>query len=223
MDEWVSYSLSDLLLFSPFSYFRLYELSNESLWPWQVPLLLMAIGCAWFIRRANLRSAWLLLATLWAFVAWWFFHLHYGQIYPAAGGFGVLFGIEAALLLLIVFGGQHWFGEPQTDPIGRIGWILFFYALLFHPLSTVLMGRPGSGVELFGIAPDPTALGTLGLLLSRRGWVSGALAAIPLLWLLISSLTHLAMENPYGLIAPLMGCTAVVITALVRRMIPPAN
>lgn len=218
MDEWGSYSLSDLLLFSPYSYFRLYEISNEALWPWQVPLLLVAIGCVWFVKRANLRPVGLLLAFLWAFVSWWFFFRHYGQIYPAARSFGVLFGIEAVLLLLIASGRPRWFGETHSGPIGRIGWMLVLYALLIHPMSILLMERPAIGVELFGIAPDPTALGTLGLLLSRRGQVSGLLVAIPLLWLLISGLTHLAMENPYGMIAPLMGWMAVVITLYVRGM-----
>jgi hypothetical protein len=223
MDEWLSYSLTDLLLFSPFSYFRLYEISNKDLWPWQIPILLVVVSCAWLFKRENQRPAWLLLATLWAFVAWWFFHRYYSQIYPTAGIFSALFVIEAVLLLLIAFGGQRWFGELQKDSIGRIGWILFLYALLFHPLLILLMGHSASGVELFGIAPDPTALGTLGLLLSRRGRVVGLLAVLPLLWLLISSLTHLAMESPYGLIAPLVGCMATVITVLVRRMNSQTN
>jgi hypothetical protein len=221
--EWVNYSLSDLLLFSPFSYFRLYEISNESLWPWQLPLLLMGIVCAWFIKRENLSPAGLLMATLWVFVAWWFFHRYYGPIYPAARGFGLLFVIEAVLLLLTSLAGKRWFGEPRRHPISRIGWVVFFYSLLFHPFTTLLMGRPWSGIELFGIAPDPTALGTLGLLLLRQGLVASALAVIPLLWLLISGLTHLTMENPHGLIVPLMGWMAVVmvmITALARRTHP---
>lgn len=223
MIEWLSYSLTDLLLFSPFSYFRLFELSNEALWPWQIPLLLVAIGCGWLVKRADQHIAWPLLAILWGFVAWWFFLRHYSQIYPAAEGFALFFIIEAVLLSLITFGNQSWIGDLERAPINRIGWTVFIYALLFHPLLTLLMGRPESGMELFGIAPDPTALGTLGLLLSRRGWMSKALAVIPLFWLLLSSLTHLAMENFYGLIAPVMGYLAVVITALAHRMIPPTN
>ena len=39
MTEWESYRLSDFLLFSPRTYWRLFELHNEALWP--LPLLAM--------------------------------------------------------------------------------------------------------------------------------------------------------------------------------------
>ena len=34
--EWWTYSLSDLLLFSPRTYYRLFELYNEAVWPMHV-------------------------------------------------------------------------------------------------------------------------------------------------------------------------------------------
>jgi hypothetical protein len=36
MSEWWTYSLSDFLLFSPRTYYRLFELYNLAVWPWHV-------------------------------------------------------------------------------------------------------------------------------------------------------------------------------------------
>jgi len=42
MSEWWTYRLSDLLLFSPRTYYRLFELYNAAIWPAQV--LAVVIG-----------------------------------------------------------------------------------------------------------------------------------------------------------------------------------
>ena len=44
MQEWWSYRPGDFLLFSPRTYWRLFQLANETLWPLQIPVLL--IGAA---------------------------------------------------------------------------------------------------------------------------------------------------------------------------------
>ena len=48
----------------------------------------------------------------------------------------------------------------------RIGLALFLYALAIHPLIAPLTGRPWTQAEIFGLAPDPTAIATLGILLA---------------------------------------------------------
>src|SRR5262249_57612480 len=55
MSEWWTYSLSDFLLFSPRTYYRLFELYNLAVWPWHVlaivlglaVLVLWLLGGAW--------------------------------------------------------------------------------------------------------------------------------------------------------------------------------
>lgn len=57
---------------------------------------------------------------------------------------------------------------------------------------------PLAQAEIFGIAPDPTALGTLGLLVLAEGAprTRRALLVAPLLWCLLSGATLLAMGSP---------------------------
>ena len=61
---------------------------------------------------------------------------------------------------------------------------MVIFALALHPLIAPLTGRAWTQAEIFGVAPDPTAVATLGVLLaaSRPHW---HLLAIPLLWCLI--------------------------------------
>jgi len=53
MQEWWSYRPGDFLLFSPRTYWRLFQLANEALWPLQIPVLL--IGDA---ILARFHTAW---------------------------------------------------------------------------------------------------------------------------------------------------------------------
>ena len=66
---------------------------------------------------------------------------------------------------------------------------------LAYPLLAPLFGRPWHGAEFFGIAPDPTAIATLGFLLMARGRSTLLLYPIPLLWCLASGLTLWAMAD----------------------------
>jgi hypothetical protein len=79
------------------------------------------------------------------------------------------------------------------------------------------MGRPWNQAEVFGMMPDPTALGTLGfaLLLStpRRRWL---LVVIPLLWCAISGATLWTMGAPDALVLPAAGLLALCIAPLRR-------
>jgi len=59
------------------------------------------------------------------------------------------------------------------------------------------------------MAPDPTALATLGVLLAIKLRHSGWLFPIPVLWCLISGATLWAMESPEFWIAPLAALLAV--------------
>ena len=54
MQEWWSYRPGDFLLFSPRTYWRLFQLANEALWPLQIPVLL--IGAAILAMLFRLRA-----------------------------------------------------------------------------------------------------------------------------------------------------------------------
>jgi Family of unknown function (DUF6064) len=213
LTEWWSYGPSDFLLFSPRAYWRLFELHNEAVWPLQVPALiagLMLILLALWRPRFHGRLIALVLAVLWAYVAWSFFWIRYATINWAAVCVAPAFALEA-LLLLAVGGMRDRLGFDRRSSAQRIGLALAVFAVAIYPLLGPLFGRPWSAAEAFGIAPDPTAIGTLGLLILARGRLALLLMPVPLLWTLASGATLWAMEDPEVWVA--LGAAALAVAA----------
>lgn len=222
METWGSYALSDLLMFSPASYLRRYQLANTQLWPGQLLLLALAAWLGWSVRRPRPRAGLLalpLLAAVWTFVAWWFLYRQYAQINLAAGWFALAFMLQALLLMVLGLSKRHRHSVFAQGPVPNWhpGMLLFGYALLIHPLAGLAAGRPWQGIELFGVAPDATALATLGLLLGRYRAASWWLLPIPLAWCLVSALTYLAMGQPHGVAPLLLAITALAATLMLHR------
>ena len=111
-----------------------------------------------------------------------------------------LFAIEALLLLWIgVVRGRLIF-RPRRTGAGILGIALFVLAVAFYPVLAPLAGRPWAQAEIFGLAPDPTVIATVGLLLLLEGSIRWALLAVPILWCLFSGATLLAMGSREALI-----------------------
>jgi hypothetical protein len=82
------------------------------------------------------------------------------------------------------------------------------------------MGRPWLQAELFGVAPDPTAIGTLGVLVTAQ-WRHWELLALPLLWCAVSGVTLWTMQSPDVLVLPAAAALALLLTAWKSR--PPGR
>jgi uncharacterized protein DUF6064 len=176
MDEWWTYSLSDLLLFSPRTYYRMLGHHNEAAWPGQILTLGLGLGILGLLRRSTPwqgRIISSIVAMLWAWVAWSFLGRRYATINPVATYFAWLFAIEALLLMWLgAIRGQLRF-RPSRGAAGMLGIVVFVMALTLYPVLAPLGGRPWVQGEIFGVAPDPTGLATLGLLLLTDGLAGG--------------------------------------------------
>ncbi len=214
--EWWTYHLRDLLLFTPRTYYRLFELYNAAIWPAQLVALLLGAVLLALARRSSAGSGRALagiLAAGWLWVAIAFHAARYATINTAAVYLAWMFGLEAALLVgLGVVGGRLAFGWP-ADAAGRIGLAMFVFALVVEPLAAPLLGRGWKAVEIFGLAPDPTAVGTLGLLLLVRGRGRWLAMIVPVLWCVITGATLSTMKAPDFWVAPAAAALAAAIAA----------
>jgi hypothetical protein len=191
---WLSYRPGDFLMFAPRTYWRLFELVNTAWWP--APLALWAAGAAalWARNRAALA----VLALAWASAGSLFLWERFAPIHWVAGWWAVVFGAVALLLLALALARDAWVFSA-TGTRQRLAWALGSAALLM-PLVAPAAGRPWAQAEMFGLAPDPTALLTLALLLVLRAqaaWARWALRAVWLLaigWCLQSAATLATME-----------------------------
>ena len=212
MTEWWSYSLRDLLMFSPRTYYRLFELYNIELWPLQ--LFALALGLVILLlwrRRSEMagRALAAILALCWLWVAWAYHWQRYASINWAAHYYAPAFTLESLLLLWLGVLRGRFTIAPAGGVRQRIGLVLFVLALLCFPLVGPLLGRSWSQAEIFGMAPDPTALATLGILLLSGVRPLWWLFPIPLAWCLISGATLWAMDSPDYMIAPLVALLAI--------------
>ncbi|MDJ0511987.1 MAG: DUF6064 family protein [Methyloceanibacter sp.] len=223
MSEWWAYQPSDLLMFSPQTYYRLFELYNTSLWPAQILTLAAGVGIAALTTRGphwrgRLIAA--VLAFIWLFVAWGYFIDRYAAINLAAPYFALGFVVQAILLAVVGAILGHITFEGAKTLTGKVGVALFLFALVFQPLVGVLLGREWFGLELFGSAPDPTVVGTLGILLAadRIRW---ELLVLPALWCAITGATLWVMNSPEALLMPLVGLLVLVFAA--QRSLSPRH
>jgi len=201
MPEWWTYGLSDFLLFSPRTYYRLLQRHNEALWPAQIVTLGVGLLFLLLLRRPTPRQGRIistLLAGLWAWIGWAFLSNRYATINWAATYAVPAFALEA--FLLGWFGGVRgrWRFRPGRTVAGIIGTSLFVFSLVIYPILAPLARRPWQQAEVFGITPDPTALGTLGLVLLAQGDTRWTLLIVPMLWCLMSGAMLLAMGSPEG-------------------------
>lgn len=214
MSEWWTYGPRDLLLFSSRTYYRLFELYNLEWWPLQ--LLALALGAAVLVlwRRGGERAGRAIAAILalgWLWVAWGFHWQRYASINPAAGYFAWAFSLQALLLLWLGAVRGRLAPAPASRLQLRAGLGLFLFALLIFPLIGPLLGRNWTQAEVSGMAPDPTALATLGVLLLAGVRPVWGLYPIPVAWSLISGATLWAMEAPDFAVVPLAALLALIL------------
>jgi hypothetical protein len=215
VSEWWTYTLSDFLLFAPSTYYRLFELYNRALWPAQ--LLALGAGGATLalLRGGDARSDRAVagvLAVGWLWVAWGFHFQRYATINWAAPWFAAAFAIEAALLAWIgAIRGRLRFGASNRT-VRRTGVGLVLFALVGQPLIGPLAGRDWVQAELFGLAPDPTAAATLGVLALAANRVRWELLLVPLAWCAVTGATLWAMGAPDALVMPLAGLLVLALS-----------
>jgi hypothetical protein len=200
MPEWSTYTLSDFLMFTPRTYWRLVELYNRDFWPLQLPLLAAGLAALWLAaaRRAQ-AFRWVAfgLSALWLWVGWAFLWERYATINWAAKYVALAFAVQALLLAGMALRP----GKPAPQPgvaarglgglLAAAGWL--------YPLLCLAAGRPWVQAEVFGMAPEPTALFTLGLLLlsGQPSSVTGRALVfyIPLVCLLLGAATAWTFLN----------------------------
>ena len=219
MSEWWAYRPEDLLLFSPRVFWRMFELHNAAFWPLHLATLAAGLAIVLLaLRRSHGQVLWvaLILAALWAFVGWSFLWNRYAAINWAIAYAAPAFGLQA-MLLAIGGAARGGLAFDRRDIAGWLGLVIAVIGLVVYPLLPSLFGRPWTSAEVFGIAPDPTAIATLGVLLASSGRLVPLLFPIPLLWLLLSGLTLRTMGDPQAWM-PLLTVGIVIAALVLRRM-----
>ncbi|WP_339803916.1 DUF6064 family protein [uncultured Marinobacter sp.] len=202
--DWLSYSLSDFLMFGPEVFLRLFVRINQDVWPWQgiavVSMILIAgllVRGDWLARRGVL----LLLAAAWVGSGAGFLMAYYGPINTPAVWFGWAFILQAALLTIVAL---LWHPEESSITPARrwqLGMAWLGMTILL-PLLTVAQSGNWQTVALFGLTPDVTAAATVPCLMLLPRRIRWLLLLLPLLWCLFSAATLWSLDLPLMLAVP---------------------
>jgi len=222
MSEWWTYTLSDFLMFSKPTYFRLFALLNEAVWPAHLVALLAGLALVLAILRGAGKAgrlAAVLLAVCWLWVAWTYHAQRYAGINLAGPYFAMGFALQTVLLAWLATRRRAPAIASWHGPLGGLAFALVLAALLVYPLFAVFDGRGWQQAEVFGIAPDPTVAATLGMLLLWRAppllWI------VPLLWCFVSGATLRELHAAQAWALPAVGVLALAAMLVARLRMRP--
>jgi hypothetical protein len=155
------------------------------------------------------------LATLWLWNAVAYHAMLFARINPVAWLFAGLFVLQAILLALAATHNRLAYfairGWRQ-----QVGAMLVVYALLY-PLLNITLGHGYPAAPTFGV-PCPTAILTIGLLLTTRGPARTWLLITPVIWGFIaaSAALQLGVWADYLLVAAAVLGTVDVVSTMIR-------
>ncbi len=206
-----------MLPFTTEEFFEVFARYNAAIWPAQVGAAALGLVALILLFRpspAGSRIICLSLAAFWLLMGIGYHLLFFTRMNTLAYAFGLLFVAQAALLFADGFIRRQVMFRAEPGWRTWLAWSLIAYGLVIYPLIGLLGSHPYPMTPLFGVAPCPTTIFTLGLLLlSNASW---RLFVIPLVWSGVggTAAVLLAVPQDYGLI--LTGVIAAMLRSRLR-------
>ncbi len=191
--------------FSVQQFLEVFRRYNEAIWPMQILFYLLGVALVILAVRGSARGGKVVgfsLSFFWIWMGVLYQFVFFRPINPAAALFALLFVLQAVLLALSTVRNQLQFGAPSGVRLFA-GYALVGYAMVVYPALGLLFGHVYPQAPLFGAAPCPTVIFTLGLLLWTRRPVPRYLLVIPGIWALIGffAAVNLHVYEDFGLLA----------------------
>jgi len=199
MSEWWTYRLTSFLLFSPSTYYRMFERYNLAIWPAQLAGVSIGLAIVALLigkRGHHERIVAGLLAACWMWIALAFHYQRYAQINWAATWFALAFASEALLLIVVGVLAGRLHLQLARSGVHWIATSIVAMSILGYPLLAPITGRAWTTAEIFGVAADPTAIASVAVLALVRGRIRWPLLVVPVIWCAIAAATLWAMDAP---------------------------
>ncbi|TSE13480.1 hypothetical protein C1D09_003595 [Mesorhizobium intechi] len=180
-------------------FFAVFAAYNSAIWPFQIVAYVLgafAVGAVLSGRSpACERIVFAVLSLLWAWNGVAYHLLFFSPVNPVAKVFAGLFIAQAALFAMYAV-----IAPPELRFELRSGWhsiaglALILYSALVYEILGVMAGHGLMNGPLFGVAPCPSTIFTIGLLLLLRGRSVLPLSVIPVIWVLIGTGAALMLQ-----------------------------
>ena len=191
-------------------FMTVFQTYNQALWPTQIFAYLAGLAAVALVlwpRRHSGRLVAAILAAMWLVNGLGYHLAFFSAINPAAFVFAGLFSLGGLLLFWTGVVKNRLTFLPRGGFGAALGWFWVACAAVIYPALGWLFGHAFPRAPMFGLAPCPTTIFTLGLLLLAVR-PPRHLVIIPLLWSIIGfgAALNLGVYQDYGLI--LAGLTA---------------
>lgn len=158
--------------FTTEQFFAVFAAYNTAVWPIQILAYAAGVLAVALLLRPS-RSATLgiaaVLALFWAVNGLAYHWTWFAPINPIARVFAAAFVLQAILLAAAPILTPSLRFELRADTRSALGLALITYAMVVYPLIGALVGHTWPAVPMFGIAPCPTTIFTIGMLLLAPG------------------------------------------------------
>jgi hypothetical protein len=183
---------------------------NLAVWPLQVLALLAGLVVIFLIFRPGRHGATIIAAVLsamWLVNGIGYHWTFFAAINPVARIFAAVFVLEAIILGAAAITRRDLRFQASRSPVSIFGLVCIIYAVVLYPLIGWLAGHRYPAIPMFGIAPCPTTLFTIGVLLQARWREVRWLTVTPGLWAGVggSASFLLGVPQDYALFAALAG------------------
>lgn len=190
-------------------FFAVFAQYNEAIWPLPVVAhgaAIIVIALMFVPGRASAALVTLMLAAMWAVNGIGYHWMFFSDINPMARVFAALFVVEAVALAVSTYAFRDLRFAVRRDARSLIGLLLVAFALVVYPAWGWLAGHAYPAMPMFGVAPCPTTIFTVGVLLLGTWNAVRALLVIPIFWSAVGGTAALLLGVPqdYGLVATLV-------------------
>ena len=187
-------------------FFRILQGYNETFWPLMILTFLLGIVVIYLAARkygSSDRIISAILSFLWLWSGLVFFILYYGPLdaeflgllIPGVWYFGgVLFLLEGVLFLILGVMKSSLSFQPGNDWHLAIGAVMVVYAMIIYPLIGFFTGYHYPRYPVFGIAPCPLTIFSLGLFQWADRKLPIVIVVIPFVWGLMGIMPVLALN-----------------------------
>jgi hypothetical protein len=202
-------------------FLAVFERYNQAIWPAQILAYLAGLAVIALIVGRNRHAGWLsagVLAAMWLVNGVGYHLVFFSEINPAARLFGALFIVQAALIAWVGLAMRRLQFGLHRDLSFWVATAAIGYSMLVYPLLGLAFGHVYPAAPVFGVAPCPTTIFTLGVLLLARPSAPAWLFAIPIAWSGLggSAAVFLGVREDLGLFAIGIAAVALLTAANAR-------
>ena len=188
---------------------------NVAIWPTQIAayiLGLTAVAAIGLQQPLSTRLILSILAAMWALNGIGYHFLFFAPINPAAKLFAGLFVVQAILFAASAMATKGMRFDLDRSFSSVAGAAFIVYAMLIYPILGYVAGHGMLAGPMFGVAPCPTTIFTIGMLLLAKGRWLAMLAIIPFLWSLVGLAAAVQLGVWEDVALPVAGLVLLVVT-----------